>query len=82
MGTQGVHLTGVVLWLVRWAGRAGTRDFSFSMASLVVVGPVYNIFYSGDTFSKIYHYPARQSCRVTCLLMSVTKPDSTLKEKR
>ncbi len=27
MGTQGVHLKGVLPWLIRWSYRAGTRDF-------------------------------------------------------
>jgi hypothetical protein len=27
MGTQGVQMKGVLPWLVRWALRAGTRDF-------------------------------------------------------
>ncbi len=41
MGTQRVHIKGVLPWLVRWACRAGTRDFCSALAALVaVVGPV------------------------------------------
>jgi hypothetical protein len=43
MGTRGgVHMKGVCPWLVRWAFRAGTRDFRPALAALV--GPVQNIF--------------------------------------
>jgi hypothetical protein len=34
---------GVLTWLVRWAYRAGTRDFCSALAALV--GPVQNIFF-------------------------------------
>jgi hypothetical protein len=45
MGIQGVavHMKGVRPWLVRWACRSRTRDFSPALAALV--GPVKNIFY-------------------------------------
>ncbi len=43
MGTQGVHMKGVLPRLVRWACRARTRDFCPALAALV--GPVQNIFF-------------------------------------
>jgi hypothetical protein len=43
MGTQRVQMKGVLPWLVRWAGRAGTRDIYSALAALV--GPVQNIFF-------------------------------------
>jgi hypothetical protein len=39
-------MTGVLTWLVRWACRAGTRDFCSALAALV--GPVQNISVSLD----------------------------------
>jgi hypothetical protein len=36
-------MTGVLPWMVRWAYRAGTRDFWSTLAALV--GPVQNIFF-------------------------------------
>jgi hypothetical protein len=47
MGTQGVHMKGVLSWLVRWAPRAGTRDFCPALFALV--GPVQNIFFTPDS---------------------------------
>jgi hypothetical protein len=41
MGTLGVHIKGVLPWLVRWALRGGTRDFCPALAALV--SPVQNI---------------------------------------
>jgi hypothetical protein len=35
MGTQRVHMKGVLPCLVRWACRAGTRDFCSALAHLV-----------------------------------------------
>jgi hypothetical protein len=49
MGTQGVHMKGVLSWLVRWACRAGTRDFAPALAALI--DPVQNIF-----FLTIYYF--------------------------
>ncbi len=44
MGTQRVQMKGVLPWLVRWALRAGTRDFCPALAAHV--RPVQNIFSS------------------------------------
>jgi hypothetical protein len=41
MGTQRVQMKGVLPWLVRWAFRAGTRDFWSALAA--IVGSVQNI---------------------------------------
>ncbi len=41
--TQGVHLKGVLAWLVRWSRHAGTRYFYLALADLV--GPVHIIFF-------------------------------------
>jgi hypothetical protein len=43
METQRVQMKGVLIWQVRWACCAGTRDFCFALAALV--GPVQNIFF-------------------------------------
>jgi|688.fasta_scaffold329747_1 hypothetical protein len=43
MATQRVQMQGLLPWLVRWACRAGTRDFCPSKTALV--GPVQNIFF-------------------------------------
>jgi hypothetical protein len=43
MGTQSVQLKGVLPGLVRWACRAGTRDFCSAFAALV--GPVHDNFF-------------------------------------
>jgi hypothetical protein len=44
MGTQRGQMKGFLSWLVRWAGRAGTRYFCSALAALV--GLVQNIFFS------------------------------------
>jgi hypothetical protein len=41
MGTQRVDMKGAIPWLVRWACRAGTRDFCL----VHLVGTVQNIFF-------------------------------------
>ena len=43
MGTQGVHMKGVLPSLVCWASRAGTTDFCRTLTALV--NPVQNIFF-------------------------------------
>ncbi len=43
MGTQRVQTKGVLPWLVRWACRAGTREFCSALAALV--GPVQNVIF-------------------------------------
>jgi hypothetical protein len=63
----------VLLWVVRWAIQAGTRDFYPAMPALV--GPVQNIFSTPYTISiDLSSSPStlgRQSCRVARLLMRV-----------
>ncbi len=44
MGTQGVHMKGILPCLVRWARCAGTRDFCPALAFLL--GPVQNIVFA------------------------------------
>ncbi len=44
IGTRRVQMKAVLSWLVRWASRAGTRDFCSALTSLV--GPVLKIFSS------------------------------------
>jgi hypothetical protein len=43
MGTLGVHIKGVLPWLVRWARRAGTIDFCPALAALI--GQVQILFF-------------------------------------
>ncbi len=47
MGTQRVQMKGVLLWLVRWAYRAGTKYFCPALAALI--GPVQNISFPYTT---------------------------------
>jgi len=42
MGIQRVKMKGFLFWLIRWACRAGARDFCCTLAALV--GPVQNFF--------------------------------------
>ncbi len=49
MGTQRVQMKGVLPWLVRWARRAGTRDFYPALAALV--SPAQNII-----FLTVYYF--------------------------
>jgi hypothetical protein len=52
MGTQEVQLKGILPWLVRWARRAGTRDFC--PALVAEVGAVQNInFLTVHCFSSL-----------------------------
>jgi hypothetical protein len=51
MGTHDVHMKGVFLWLVRWARRAGTRDFRPALAALV--SPIQNIIFPHHT---LFHF--------------------------
>jgi hypothetical protein len=43
IGTHGVHMKGVLPWLIHWARPAGTGDFCPAFAGLV--GPVKNMFF-------------------------------------
>jgi hypothetical protein len=78
MGTQRVQMQGVLPWLVRWACRAGTRDFYSALAALV--GPVQNIFSPPYTIPYTISMPLsqslrkldRQPCWVACLLVYVS----------
>jgi hypothetical protein len=51
MGALGVQIKGVLPWLVRWACRAGTRDFCPALAALV--SPVQNITFFTALFFTI-----------------------------
>jgi hypothetical protein len=67
-------MKGVLPWLVRWACRAGTRDFCSALAA--EVDPVQNIFSSSYTISMpLSPSPSklgRQPCWVACLLVCVS----------
>jgi hypothetical protein len=72
-------MKGVLPWLVRWACRAGTRDFYPVLAALV--GQVPSIFSSPFAIS-LHFTPSpsklcRQSCLVTSLLICVSVPNTT-----
>jgi hypothetical protein len=58
MGTQRVQMKGVLPWLVRWARRAGSRDFYPALAALVNL--VKNIFFPHSTLLQFMcpHRPA------------------------
>jgi hypothetical protein len=75
MGNLGVHMKGVLLWLIRWTRRAGTRDFCPALESLVSLGQN-TIFLPAHFFQFIsLHSPCsnlgRQSCWVACLCVAV-----------
>ncbi len=67
-------MKGVLPWLVRWAYRAGIRNFCSALPFLV--GPVQNIFFL-TVHSTIPLSPSpsnlgRQSCWVACFLVCVS----------
>ncbi len=51
MGAQRVQMKGVPPWLVRWASRAGPRDFYPASAALVSL--VQNIFFLAAHFFSL-----------------------------
>ncbi len=55
MGTQRVQMKVLLPWLVRWACRAGTRDFVLH-ALAVLVGPVQNIFFLTVHYTYILYF--------------------------
>jgi hypothetical protein len=61
----------IISWMVRWACRAGTRDFGPALAALV--GSVKNIFSSlytiSNAFVLITQQAGQQPCWVACLLV-------------
>ncbi len=69
MGTLGVYMKEVLLWMVRWTRRASTRHFCSALAA--VVSPVRNItFLTAHFFALLVPSASnlgRQSCWVTCL---------------
>jgi hypothetical protein len=88
MGTQRGQMAGALSWLVRWACRAGTRDFCSALAALV--GLVQKIcFLAVHNFNAFVPSPSkmdRQPCWVTCLLVCVsgykTVKDFSVKDGR
>jgi hypothetical protein len=77
MGTQGVQLKGVLPWVVRWACRAGTRNFCPIWAALV--GPVQNIFFLSVHYFNLFFPVAKQAGQAVvlgrlsdCLLVRVS----------
>jgi hypothetical protein len=78
MGTHGVQIKGIRPWLVRWACRAGKRDFSSALAALVC--PLHNIFlfpHQSPYTISVHFSPSssklgRKSCWVACLLVCVS----------
>ncbi len=73
METQSVQMKGVLSWLVRWAYRAGTRDFCSALAA--VVGPVQNVFFLTVYYFNSFVFVAQQAgqpCWVACLLVCVS----------
>ncbi len=63
IGTLGVQMQEVLPWLVRWALRAGMRDFCPALAALV--GPVQKIFFSHPTlfFIRLSSSPRKRAGR-------------------
>ena len=59
MGTQRGQMNGVLSWLVRWAGPAGTRLKGYCSDLAALVGPVQNIFFHTTLFQFLCpHRPA------------------------
>jgi hypothetical protein len=69
METHGVHMKGVLSWLVRWARRADTRDFCRALAALV--GTVQNILFPLPHLSQSA-VPRRLSL-IMCLWLQLLK---------
>ncbi len=69
MGTQRVQMKGVLPWLVRWACRAGTRDFCSDLAAWV--GPVQNICFLTihNSFVPIAQQAGQAAVLGRCLLV-------------
>ncbi len=65
MGTQRVQMTGVLSWLVRWACRAGTRDFCPALAALV--DPVQNMCFLTVHYFNSFVPIAQQSGQAVVL---------------
>jgi hypothetical protein len=65
MGAQGVRMNGVLPGLVRWACRAGTRDFCSALTALV--GPVQNIFFLTIHYFNYFVPIAQQAGQETVL---------------
>ncbi len=62
MGTQGVHMKGVLPWLVPWSCCTGIRYFYIALDAQV--SPIQNIFSSMHKFHFICPYrPASWACR-------------------
>jgi hypothetical protein len=49
-------MEGILPWLVRWARRAGTKDFYPALAAMV--SPVKNIFFLTVDHLSIYVFPS------------------------
>ena len=58
-------MKGVLPWLVRWAGHAGTSDFSPALAALV--GPVQNIFFLTVHYFNSFFPIAQQAAQAVVL---------------
>ncbi len=76
MGTQRVQIKGVLHWLLRWACRAGTRDFCSALGCSSRPYIKY-IFLHHTLFQCLCpHRPCsqlgRQPCRVACPLVCVS----------
>ncbi len=73
MGTYGVQMKRVLPWLVRWARRAGTRDF-YPMAWLLYSQPStkYCFPHLHTFYCMCPHRPCLVSCRVACLFICVS----------
>jgi hypothetical protein len=65
MGSQRGQIKGVLPLLVRWACRAGTRDFCSSLAALVV--PVQNIFFLAVHYFNSFVPVAQQAGQAAVL---------------
>jgi hypothetical protein len=75
MGTQRGQMNGVLSWLVRWAGPAGTRGYYSALAAQ------YKIFFSSPYTFSIPLSPSpsqlgRQPCWAAYLLVCVSEAES------
>jgi hypothetical protein len=67
---NGIHMTGVLPWLFRWACRASTIDFCPALAALV--SPVQNIIFFAARFFTLLAPIVRQAGQAVVICEFVT----------
>jgi hypothetical protein len=68
-------MKGVLPWLIRWACRAGTRDFCPALAALV--GPVQNTFFRIVQYFNSF-FPIAHQAEQAVVLGHLIRPKGTV----